>query len=332
MKAFSDLLGEIRRRAGEPLALATVVAVEGHAYRRPGARMLLGAEGPILGSVSGGCLEGEVRARAREVLASGRPQVLTFDLRTDLDLIWGSGSGCDGAATLLVEAVDPGAPWLAQAASALAGRRTLHLATGYGPASAGFHAAWEGEAPPLPGKVLVEALEPPIALWAFGAGDDAPPLVRLAKGLGWTVGVADHRPAFARTERFPEADHVRPGHPRQVIPGLALDRRTACVLLAHHYLKDQEALALLLPSEAGYLGLMGHRDRGARMLAELEADGLALTRAQRERFYTPVGLDLGGGTPEAVALAVLAEVQAHFARASALPLREGRGAIHAPVR
>ena len=162
-----------------------------------------------------------------------------------------------------------------------------------------------------------------------------------AKALSWFVGVVDHRPAFAQPARFPEADAVRSGHPAQVLPTLPLDARSAVVLMTHHYAKDLEALRLLLPSQAGYLGLMGSRARGARLLGELAAEGLH----PDARLHTPVGLDLGATEPEGIAglslkpagsmldmkcdkagsatviaLAILAEVQGFAADRSGLPL------------
>jgi xanthine/CO dehydrogenase XdhC/CoxF family maturation factor len=310
---------------GPPLVLATVVRVEGHAFRQPGARMLLDAGGPVAGTVSGGCLEGEVASRAREVLADGRPQVHTYDLRGDLDLVWGTGAGCEGATTILVERLDLDAPWLAEVEATLARRERGRLATTFEGSRMGQR-RWLAEGEEGEPGTLVEVLQPPIALWVYGAGDEARPLVRLAQGLGWRVGMLDHRPAFARPSRFPEAEEVRSGHPRQVIPGLPEDPRTAWVLMSHVYAKDQEALRLLLPSAAGYVGLLGHRARGARMLAELRAEGLPLSSAQLARFHTPVGLDLGGTDPAALALSVASEIQAVLEGGSGLPLREGRGA------
>jgi xanthine/CO dehydrogenase XdhC/CoxF family maturation factor len=128
----------------------------------------------------------------------------------------------------------------------------------------------------------------------------------MAKELGWFVGVLDHRPAFARPERFPAADAVRAGHPAQVLAALPLDDRSAVVLMTHHYAKDLEALRLLLPSSLGYLGLMGSRARGAKLLAELASEGLR----PDHRLHTPVGLDLGAVEPETIALSILAEIQA----------------------
>lgn len=326
MSDFSAFLAQLRGHAGRPLALATVVQVEGHAFRRPGARMLVDAEGPVWGTVSGGCLEAEVAARGREVLASGRPQVHAYDLRGDLDLVWGSGAGCEGASTLLIEPVDPAVPWLREAGDRLAAREACRLVTWFEGVHLGRHALLAaGE--PDPAGAFVEALQPPIALWLYGGGEEARPVVRLAKLMGWRVGVLDHRPAFVRAERFPEADELRAGHPRQVLPGLPLDPRTAWVLMSHLYAKDQEALRILLPAPVGYVGLLGHRARGARMVGELRDEGLLWSGV----LHTPVGLDLGGHDPAALALAIVAEVQAAMEGGSGLPLREGRS-LGATVR
>jgi len=298
--------------------LATLARTEGHSYRKPGARLLMHASGPRIGALSGGCLEADVHARWRE--DPGRPRLLRYDLRGDLDLVWGTGSGCEGVADVLVETLDPGAPWLAFVEGCLQGRREGWLWTGLEGAETGTR-RWghDGE---VPAGGFLERLEPAIQLWVLGAGDDARPLVRMAQVLGWRVGVADPRPAFATRERFPAADVVRAGPLRALIPDLGLDPRSAVVLLTHHYARDLEALRLLLPSPAGYVGVMGHRLRGDRLLAELEAEGLEVSAGQRIRLHHPVGLDLGGDGPEAIALAILAEVQAVMAGRRPLPLRE----------
>lgn len=320
MKEFQDILRHLRGAPEGPGAwgLATLVRVEGHSYRRPGARLLMHASGPRFGALSGGCLEADAYARWRE--DPGQPRVLRYDLRGDLDLVWGTGSGCEGIADVLVETLDPGAPWLAFVEGCLQYRRSGWLRTGLEGPEAGLRAWGEaGEAPP---GGFLERIEPGIQLWVLGAGDDARPLARMAQVLGWRVGIADPRTAFATRERFPTADVVRAGPLARLIPDLGLDARSAAVLLTHHYARDLEALRLLLPSAAGYVGVMGHRRRGDRLLAELEAEGLEVIAAQRIRLHHPVGLDLGGEGPEAIALAILAEVQAVMAGRRPLPMRE----------
>jgi len=321
MKELQDILRLVRERPG-PLALATLVRAEGASYRRTGARLLLDGSGPLRGSLSGGCLEGDVQARALEALAQGRPKLVQYDLRGELDLVWGSGSGCEGVLDILVEPLHGFPEWMAWIEQAWASRKAITLYTDLSPEGLGMRSIPSYPGASAPG--FSETFTPPTALWILGAGDDSRPLVHLAKALGWFVGVVDHRPAFAQPARFPEADVVRPGHPAQVLPTLPLDSRSAVVLMTHHYAKDLEALRLLLPSQAGYLGLMGSRARGVRLLGELAAEGLQ----PDARLHTPVGLDLGATDPEGIALAILAEIQAFATERSGLPL----GGTRAQVR
>jgi xanthine/CO dehydrogenase XdhC/CoxF family maturation factor len=307
--------------------LATLVRVSGSSYRRPGARLLMDLDGPRLGAISGGCLEADAFARWRE--APERPRLLAYDLRGDLDLIWGSGSGCEGGAEILVETLVPSAPWLAFLEEALASRRAGWLHTVLEGEGTGLR-TWGREDAPPPAGGFLESIVPPVQLWIFGAGDDATPIVRMARELGWTVGVADHRSAYATPARFPEADAVRAGQPADLVPSLALDARSVAVLITHNYAKDLEALRGLLPSAAGYVGVMGHRRRGARLLAALEAERMDFTAPQIIRFHHPVGLDIGAEAPETLALAILAEIQAVLAGRRGMPLRERRGPIHEP--
>ena len=338
MKELLDILGAVKAWPGRPedLVLATVARVEGNAYRHPGARLLLGPEGPICGSISGGCLEGDVQARAEEVRVGRQPRLVRYDLRGDLDLIWGTGSGCEGLADILVEPLgpDPFRGWLGELAAGLRDRRTLCVATGLGqgpdavlPLGARQVLA-QGEPLPAGAEALVERFEPPIALWCLGAGEDARPLVQLAATQGWSVGLADHRPAFLEPSRFPEAQALLSGRPEATVPHMGLDSRSACVLLSHQWERDLEALQLLLPSPVAYIGLLGHRRRGARLLEALAETGFHPTADQLGRLFTPVGLDLGASGPEGIALAVLAEIQAVMAGRPGGHLRDRRGPVH----
>ena len=320
MKELQDIFNGVRVHPS-PLALATLVRVTGSAYRRPGARLLVDREGTVRGSLSGGCLEGDVHARAMEALAEDRPRLMQYDLRGDADLVWGSGSGCEGLLDILVEPLHGFPEWMTWVEQAWTTRMPLTLHTHLHPDHLGLRSIPQPLDAPASG--FLETFVPPTALWILGASDDSRPLVRMAKELGWFVGLLDHRPAFARPERFPEADMVRAGHPAQVLPGLPLDARSAVVLVTHNYGKDLEALRLLLPREAGYLGLMGSRARGRKLLAELAGEGIHADG----RFHTPEGLDLGADAPESIALAVLAEIQASLSGRSGQALRDTAAAV-----
>ncbi len=331
MSGLRPILDAIHSAEG-PFLLATLVRVEGSSYRRPGARLLMDANGPVHGSLSGGCLEADVFARGQECLATGKPLLLRYDLRSDLDLIWGTGSGCEGVAEILVERFED-TGWVKRLESALIERRSIRMGTRLDAPRLGERIFLGDEAPDkgdeAPGKdpdLFVEHFKPPVALWIFGAGDDARHLVNMAKSLGYWVGLVDHRPAFVRPERFPEADAVKCLRPASGLAEIPLDARSAAILITHHFEMDSGWMRLLMPSQAGYIGLMGHRRRSERILAELET---APTAAQTARFYSPVGLDLGSESPETIALAILAELQAVFGGKQAVHLRDAKGVIHA---
>jgi xanthine/CO dehydrogenase XdhC/CoxF family maturation factor len=369
MKGLLEILASLGSLQ-EPAVLATLVRVKGSSYRKPGARMVMRTGGGRTGVISAGCLEADLQARVTAVLGQGIPQLATFDLGSDLDLVWGTGMGCQGRAEVLLEAMPSAAaaPWMTLCTQLLEGRRSGVLATVFasrsetGPVQAGDHFVLDCDGQgllPSPGPfaealvgalqgalaqgsptsatlplgagevdLLIEPILPVFALWIFGAGEHAQPLARLAKELGWFLGIVDHRPALATPERFPAADRIVLGHPPASLEGLPLDGRSAALVVSHIYDKDLRAVAALLQQPLGYLGLQGNRLRCAKLLKELQDEGLVLTEAQRQIMHFPAGLDLGGESPEAIALSMLAEIQATFAQRAGGHLRDKSGSIH----
>lgn len=331
MKELQAIARTLRAGTAGPAALATLVSVEGSSYRRPGARLLLRADGTRLGSISGGCLEDDLLLRARHVLATGVAETVVYDTTAENDLVWGVGLGCHGVVRILVERLDDGPAWAHALATHAAARQPTFLRVAHaGPAGAalGTREATpeERDQPALPG-VFLQRVEPPTALVIFGAGDDAQPLARLALELGWEVTVADARPALATAERFPGATCVVA--PAEELPArVRLDAASLAVLMTHRYVHDRPILGALLGRPLAYLGLLGPRQRAHRILDDLAAAGLAVTPAERARLHAPVGLDLGADGPEPVALSILAEMQAVLAGRDARPLRERTRPIH----
>lgn len=320
---------------GAPAVLATVVATLGSTYRRPGARMLLTESGWAAGSISGGCLEGDVLRTAWERTEHG-PALVTYDSTADEDIVWGFGLGCNGVVQVLFERLPEDGGPLAHLALAKPGFLMTYL--GSGP-RLGEH-RWLPEDPRLDGGVglvevdgepiLVEAVLPPRPLLIFGAGHDARPLVDAAKAVGFRVTVVDGRAAYARPERFPSADEVRYLAPRDTA-SLAVDERTAVVVMTHGYLNDLAILRAILPSSAGYVGLLGPARRAERLLSDLRDEGVVPTEAQLARLCAPVGLDLGAEGPHEIAVAVVAEILAFFRDRSGGMLRESAEPLHAPT-
>ena len=151
---------------------------------------------------------------------------------------------------------------------------------------------------------FVERLEAPQRLFLLGAGDDARPLVAFAAELGWDVTVADGRMQLARAERFPRATRVGG------TDGLEIGAKDAVVVMTHSYEQDRRLLVEMLEARPRYLGLLGSRHRSSLLVSEAAAMLGEPVDACCERLYAPVGMDLGGDGPEAIALAVLAEIQA----------------------
>lgn len=335
-----------RALARGPLALATVVAVAGSAYRRPGARLLVGESGRLAGGVSGGCLEADVTRKALQ-LSAGRARVLRYD-STDDDV----GLGCNGVVDVLIErlAAGPLDP-LAFAAAALEGAGPAVMVTVYrGPQTGArlLRAAdgaertdltgplldaarevarvatrsWSG---PLAGAdVFVEVLSPPARVVVFGTGLDVVPVVALGRTLGWRViVVGEAQPAVLR-RRFEAASEVIFAAPADAVAAARVDARTLAVVMTHSLERDRVLLPALLRSPARYVGLLGPRARAERLLG-----GFAPTAAQRQRLHAPIGLDLGAEEPEEIALSIVSELQCLLVGGSGRNLRDRPVPIHA---
>lgn len=314
-----------------PSVLATLVAVEGSSYRRPGARLLVRLDGSKLGSISGGCLEEDVIARAAKVLSTGEPDAVVYDTTSENDLVWGVGLGCHGVVRVLLERLSPRPPWAVAVAGNLQSRRATSLAITHGGADRrvwGTRLAAPGDCPD-PEALFVQLVAPPAALMIFGAGDDAQPLARLGAELGWHVTVADPRAAFATAARFPTATAFATGPADSLVNQVNPGPDSFAVVMTHHYVHDVPILRELLGRPLAYLGLLGPRKRAERILDDLAAAGLKITDGQRAALHAPVGLDLGADTPEQVALSIVAEIHATQTGRNARPLRERRQPIHA---
>lgn len=310
--------------------LATLVTVEGSSYRRPGARLLLTDNGLRIGSISGGCLEEDVLARARGVLSSGTAESVTYDTTSENDLVWGVGLGCHGIVRVLLEKIPPQPGWARVLAANLAARRPTALAVIHGgsdPSQWGTRLAAPGDCAD-PAALFLEEVRPPPSLVIFGAGDDAQPLARLADEFGWETTIADPRATFARADRFPTARNLVVAPADQLVAAVNPGPDALAVVMTHHYVHDVPLLRDLLARPVAYLGLLGPRKRAEKILSDLAASGVTISPDARARLHAPIGLDLGADAPEQVALSILAEIQAVRARRDARPLRERSLPIH----
>lgn len=319
--------------AGHRLVAAFVIATEGSTYRKPGALMLLSSNGARCGLLSGGCLEGDLHEHAQRLLA-GDDRIVErrYDGRGSDDPVWGLGLGCEGAMRILLWRLDTGSSltllrgWLSAAIRREPALLEIDLSNGDGALSMGSALGGDADSsspssvlPPgratlRDGSFAVAATRVP-ALLLCGAGPDAEPAVRMASQVGWQVTVVDHRPAYVEAARFQDA--IRVATVDAADPGavVALDGFDAAVVMSHNLVADGRYLAALAVSDIPYVGLLGPAARRERLYTELGP----LAERLRPRLRAPVGLDLGGASPEAIALSIVAELQASLHGRSGAP-------------
>jgi xanthine/CO dehydrogenase XdhC/CoxF family maturation factor len=291
MKEIRDILRLFELHRGEAFALATLVRAQGSSYRRPGARMLICADGVTAGSLSGGCLEDEVAHRAREVMREGTPALMNFDTRLRF--------GCNGSIEVFVERVQEN--FLEDLAKNFVERRSSRVVTVFAGSSEPGTRLVRRDIQ-IPDGAFIQEVEPAIRLLIFGEGPDSISLRAFAEVLGWEVIEVD-QPAELSNRA---------------------DARTAAIVKSHNYGRDFAALCHLLKLDLPYVGLLGPRKRRDQLLNAVMDEGVAI----EADVFAPAGLDLGAETPEELALALVSEIQATFAGATSESLRDRKAPIH----
>lgn len=336
-------------RDGRKVVAATVVRVLKSAPRQPGAMMAINDLGEVIGSVSGGCVESALYEEAHEILQTGRPAFLQYGIADDQ--AFEVGLTCGGTIEVFVERLDWADQILPRLAHAIRTERPVALATVIGGAPMGAKLliaadellgstgaagldqalAAEGRAVLRQGQtgirrygaageqrrddvaVFIESFAPPPRMFVFGAIDFAAATVRMGKFLGYRVTLCDARPIFATRSRFPEADEVVVRWPHEFLAETEVGPRDAICVLTHDSKFDLPVLIEALRTRAGFIGALGSRNTCQRRRAELLEAGVP--EPDLERICAPVGLDIGGRTPEETAVSIAAEL---------IALRNGR--------
>ena len=331
-------------QAGETFGLATVVRTFRSAPRDPGAALAVSAGGEVIGSVSGGCVEGAVYELATEVLASGRPVLQTYGVSDDE--AFSVGLTCGGIIDIFVEPVSKSAfPEFGDVVAAVRSGDPVALATVVaGPGDVGARRViWPGHASGTLGvprlddavdddvrgmlaqgltgmrhygaqgerradelSLFVHSFAPAPRMLVFGAIDFAAAVAGIGKYLGYHVTVCDARQVFATPARFPSADEVVVEWPHRFLERTEVDARTVICVLTHDPKFDVPLLEVALRTPAAYIGAMGSRRTHSDRLARLREAGV--TESELSRLRSPIGLDLGARTPEETAVSVAAEL------------------------
>lgn len=329
------------RDNGSNLVLATVYDTVGSTYSKAGAQMLIDGEGNFQGMLSGGCLEGDLAERAADVLATGKAQAVTYDLRSNDEELWGLGVGCEGLMRIFLQPLTPGNNYqpFASMASIYAGEHSglavtviesadpampsgaslvsvndklVYCSEKDAAASQILHEIGPGAATASAGlqttvagtSLLLSRLEPPPRVLVLGGGLDAQPVVSMISELGWRVCVQDHRPAYLEKGNFGSAEQITNHAADTIGEALDLGRYNAAIVMSHHLQTDRTYLNLLANSDIAYIGLLGPIDRRKRLLADL---GKSAARLEG-RLHGPAGINIGGRGPAAIALSIVAEM------------------------
>lgn len=304
-------------RAGRGAALATVVETWGSAPRPAGSQLVISAAGEIMGSVSGGCVEGAVVADAVEALEDGKHRLLTFGVSDDE--AFAVGLACGGTIRVLVEPVGAVLPEaeLADLVAARAGRRAVaalvnletgerRLVSGPGdPLADEVAERLRSDKSGVTGDWFIAVHNPPLRMIVVGAVHIAQPLVIMARLAGYDPVIVDPREAFGSSARFP-GETISHDWPDEALAQIGLDARTAVVTLTHDPKLDDPAIRAALGSDVFYLGCLGSTRTHAKRLARLTDAGL--TEADLARIHAPVGLDIGAKSPAEIAISIMAQI------------------------
>ncbi|MFK5972679.1 MAG: XdhC family protein [Flavobacteriaceae bacterium] len=322
----------LAQKNGLKTVLATVVALDGSSYRRPGVRMLIREDGKMTGAVSGGCVEKEICRQADSVFDNEIPKTMTYDGRYRL--------GCEGILYILIEPFAPNDSFLQAFSRQLKNRDSFRIVsyferidkadTSFGSL---FFMGKEALAPrPVFNKnvgleIFEQLLAPCFKLVVLGAEHDAVQLCSYAALTGWEVTVVSGLAEEKVLADFPGIQKLIPTEPESFCVD-AIDAHTAVVIMTHSYVKDLQYLIRLRDSRPAYLGLLGPSKRREKLLGELLERYPDVAYDFFEGIHGPAGLNIGGETAQEIAIAILSEVLSVVRNQAPMMLKNKQGAIH----
>jgi xanthine/CO dehydrogenase XdhC/CoxF family maturation factor len=351
MKEIRQIVATLNKEQNATLkyALATVVFIEGSAYRKPGARMLINEKGESIGAISGGCLEEDVVRKAIFVMMKAESQLIRYQTTDDEEATNAYRLGCNGTIHVLIEPILPNQE-----------NQTINFLQKIAPQNepsvlCTLFSMKNSSTPPLGSTCLfdgnqfigeassqiidelqldiktvfnqqqsaikeysidgvnqtafLEFIQPVITLNIFGAGYDVLPVIEMAKVLGWKINVINKRPKILKTRGI---DQFTVANPEKLFDEIDINNRTAFVLLSHNYDYDKDMLRELLKNNLPYIGMLGPKNKLAKFVREFREEGLVLSEEEIAQIHSPIGLDIGSESAEEIALAIMAEVKSVF--------------------
>lgn len=336
MKAILDALKN-SIETGKPCVVATIIQVEGSAYQREGARCVVLDHGEIVGMLSGGCVEAELKEQAYEVITTGIPKLINIDFSSEEDLLFGYGTGCGGKLLIWLEPFNSPRfsvtsitflDELVYRENTAESYLSLTVLDSEDPTNFPISKRWRSnfndpllqpenskagivktERDQVQLVLFVERVQPRPNLSIIGTGDDAVFLSQLAKRLNWHVQLIFHPTDRTNADYFPEVDEIIP-IPRCDFTSFPKLPHHYVVVMSHQFEIDQEAVKQLLPTSVCYIGLLGSQTRIDRILETINNEGGLEDHLISKKLFAPVGLDLGATTPEEITLSIMSELVA----------------------
>ncbi len=317
----------LNQQKGLKNVLASVVHLKGTSYRKPGVRMLICENGTMVGAVSGGCVENEIKRRAQSVFKSDKAKVMTYDGRYRL--------GCEGVLYILIEPLFVSDGFLKEFQFVLESREEFKIESYYKPEDESigefgsiFHLTehkafsfYKNFDPKKQNdlKLFSQILKPSLKLIIIGGEHDAVKLCVMAYQLGWEVDIITSIKDPKVLSDFPGAKSVTAQTPE--IVDLKIDNETVVVLMTHTYVQDLKYLLKLESLKPKYIGIIGSSKRREQLQNELIHYSPDLSEKFLESIYSPAGLHIGAITPEEIALSILSEILSVIRKTETVSLR-----------
>jgi xanthine dehydrogenase accessory factor len=308
---------KIAHKKGIKTVMATLVALEGSSYRKPGVRMLLAEDGTMTGAISGGCVEKEILKQSASVFQTDQPKMMTYDGRYRL--------GCEGTLYILIEPFHPEEALLQAFEKALEERKAFQIKTVYAKEE-GSNDHWGSQisfdtenrfafantAPKDPKEmstvlVFEQQLQPCFRLLIVGAEHDAVQLCLMASVLGWEVVLVASAASPTTKVDFPGLHQLLKLEPNDLQRN-EVNEQTAIVLMTHSYARDLQYLLALKDTQPVYIGLVGAKKRGRKLINDVLEHCPELEEEFFEKIYSPAGLNIGAETPQEIALSICSEI------------------------
>lgn len=323
---------KIAKGKGIKTALASVVALDGSSYRRPGVRMSVQSDGKMIGAVSGGCVEKEVLRQAQSVFETDQPKLMVYDGRYRL--------GCEGILYILIEPFDPEEDFYDAFEEQCVSRKSFTISTSFSKEEdkrfeglSTFHFSKSSyfvskrDQNDTSLEIFQQTIQPGFKLIIVGSEHDAVQLCKYASSTGWEVDIIAPPDDPKSIQNFPGASNYH-GITETEFASFEFDIQTAIMFMTHSYVKDLKYLSVVTEKQVAYIGLLGPSKRREKLINEMLERNEDISYDFFDRIHGPAGINIGAETPQEIAISILAEILTVIRDQKPISLKDKTGGIH----